>query len=135
MNSIIEFISVFIKKNSKNQIIILLLLLNGSLAFLSYKLYNGDIDLYNSKSSSLIEKYELREESIREENDAKISNILRDQNSQKIRSANDCDSLLRTTLDRQLVNYNRLYKKVSDLELKLYEANIKLSELETRANK
>jgi len=135
MKEIFEFLNGFTTKDGKSQVIVLLLGLNLALALLCVKLYNTDINLYETKSKVSSDNYSSLEKSLREEHAIAVNALIKENTRIKTLEAQKCDSLLTSTLETTLAKYKNLYKRVSELEQKLFISNEKIKELENRVHK
>lgn len=135
MKDFLEFLNGFTLKDSKSQVIVLLVAINLALGYLSVNLYNSDINLYETKSKNSSDNYSSLEKSLREEHALAINALLKENTRIKTLNSQECDSLVNSTLATALANYKKLYKRVSELEQKLFIANEKIKELDNRVHK
>jgi hypothetical protein len=135
MKDFLEFLNGFTLKDSKSQVIVLLVAINLALGYLSVNLYNSDINLYETKSKNSSENYSSLEKSLREEHAITVNALLKENTRIKTLNSQECDSLVNSTLATALANYKKLYKRVSELEQKLFIANEKIKELDNRVHK
>lgn len=135
MKEFLEFLNGFTTKDGKSQVIVLLVAINIALAILCVKLYNTDINLYETKSKVSSDNYSSLEKSLREEHALAINTLIKENTRIKALEAKECDSLITSTLETTLTKYKALYKRVSELEQKLFISNEKIKELENRVHK
>lgn len=132
MKDILSFLKDFIKFDGKSQVIILLITTNLFFCTVIYKFYNNDIDLYTSKSKLNSNEYSKLEIQLRQQHNIVIDSLMKENAVLRRKNVVECDSLVSSTLDLQLKNYKKLYKRVSELEYKLYIANERVEELTNR---